>query len=533
MAKAPRRGLMAMEAIDGVTDLGYSVNKLGQIAPLVPMENAAYVQPLYPEHFDPGVKPGMKLFANGTDNEGTDFFAVPIMEDEELDVAENLDGIAALESQLQDLLYLENDLLQAGGMNKHFAMEAQKVIPNFGGVPMGYYTEATTATRYKVSLEELSRGVWAAIAAGVAVVIAAIGKFIFWMMGRRNKGDSTPSSGEVTNADVKAAVQSAKEMPAEVKAMAKSMDVGQKAVVKAEGMLSNNPLTLKNEHGKEYTVHSFQDIINNVFTDQERYGRAKQFFDNRDAYTHDIINGGEFSKKMAALSQSMGAVSSALSIKAETVEGVIRRDLGSHSVSDEMKNNSTLTTVGKVIEVTLMGRTMTLRELADHLSDERKELREKTITNPIMFDKLFSTMHKTYESHTIDTIMREAGSLIECLDAVRTRLEKMKGASRNLSTDGVPGALTQDVGEKIRQTLSSLQEEVIALSMIAAEITLFFRTLETLANHALGFGVEVVRKCSQLMKAQKQDIPDGWKEVLEELNEQHKAITAGYFSLKR
>lgn len=605
MANSRRRGIMAMEYysapptdqgfIKGVEDLGYKIDERGQIAPELPIENAIFTQPLYPEHFNPAVKPGMRITGPGAGTgEGTNFYAnptlenkpatrppgwhqhpatghggllnslagvvtglammdltssdeelfvVPDMEDSLLEVSAALEQLVALEHQIQDISYLKEDVTKTGGMCKQFAMEAQKHLPQFGGVPLTHYTEMPTATRYKVALEELSKGIWAAIAAGIAIVLAVIGKFVFWMLGRKGDGEgggsggssggSASSSGAVTGSDMKKAVEVAKKMPEEVKQMARTMDVGQKAVNKAEGLLTHANITLINEHGKKYPVHSFQDIIENVLTDTERFQRAKEFLDNRDAYTHDIINGGDFSKMMASVSALLGGVCGALTIKTETLEQVMRRDLGSHSVDDEVKNNASLSAVAKPIEITVAGSTMSLRQAADFLADKRKELKDKGVSNPVMFDKLFTTMHRTYESHTIDSIMHQGYTVTDCLANVTGRLEKMRDASRNLSTDGVPGALTQDIGEKVRRTLSLVREETVALTMIAGEITVFFHVLEELAKSALGFGVEVVKKSAKLMKDQGIPVPEGWKEVLEELNEQHKAITAGYFSLRR
>jgi hypothetical protein len=538
---------MAMEAINGVTELGHQINDLGQIQPQFPMENAIYAQPLRPEHFDLGVKPGTKisggLNAQFIDDDGVDFFAGELIPGEVPDLNDEVHLIAAIESQLQDLMYLERDVRGTGGMCKQFALEAQKHIPNFGGVALEYYTDMPTATRYKVALEELSKGIWAAIAAGAAVVLAVVGKLIFWMLGRNKGGDGgggggggsggIASTGEPSKAQVQEAVKQAKAMPEQAKQMARSLDLGSKAIEKANGLLNHSAITMKNEHGKEFTAHSFEDVIKNALTNVERFHRAKEFFDTTNGYAHDIINSGPYSKMMAGLSSRMSAVTAALNMKADALDSVVRRDLGSTSATDKGVNTSVLATAAKPIEVTLEGRTMTLAEMARFLSERRHELMDKTVSKPIMFDKLFMTMADAYKSHTIDTVLNEAGVLLETITTIRERAGKLRDVARDLSSDGVPGALTEDVGENVRATINDMNQEIVALTRISSEIVQYFSTLEKAADKALVFGIEVVKKVAHALREQKKPVPEGWDDVLEELNQQHQAISKGYSALKR
>ena len=72
---------------------------------------------------------------------------------------EELKKLTALESRLDDLKYLYDDLKDASGMNQTYALEAQRIIPDFGGVPIGYYSKDLTATRYQISLETLDKNI--------------------------------------------------------------------------------------------------------------------------------------------------------------------------------------------------------------------------------------------------------------------------------------------------------------------------------------------------------------------------------------
>jgi hypothetical protein len=109
-------------------------------------------------------------------------------------ISEHIGTITAMENKINDLFYLANAIESAKGMNQTFAMEAEKIIPNFGGVSIGYYSKDTSATRYKLSLEEISAGVWALIAAAVTAIITMIIKFISWAFGSSSSDSSKKSS---------------------------------------------------------------------------------------------------------------------------------------------------------------------------------------------------------------------------------------------------------------------------------------------------------------------------------------------------
>jgi hypothetical protein len=235
---------------------------------------------------------------------------------------------------------------------------------------------------------------------------------------------------------------------------------------------------------------------------------------------------------MVAVSERMSIVNTAMTLKFNVLDNVVRKDLGSSDVASALKNNNALDKATQPVEITVNGRTMTLLEVGDYLKQMRADVKEKHVHNPIMFDKLFTVMAKAYSSHQIERMMQQLEDLMTCIGHLSVQLEKMQSVARNLSTDGTPGAVTQDVGEHLRQVLFQASREIIAMGSIAAEIKLYFKNLQVLANHALGFGVEVVRKASTEMRKQGKDVPQGWEDVLADLMRQQKAITQGYYRRK-
>jgi hypothetical protein len=66
-------------------------------------------------------------------------------------------SVIAVVNKTEDLQDLKTNILNAGGMNKRFALEAECLIPGFinEASPVTFYTEFTSKTKYKVAIEAI------------------------------------------------------------------------------------------------------------------------------------------------------------------------------------------------------------------------------------------------------------------------------------------------------------------------------------------------------------------------------------------
>ena len=79
-------------------------------------------------------------------------------------------------TSLEALGLLYDDIVSAGGMSRRFAEQAQGLVPSMEGIPLGYFPQLPSMPRLRPSLEEMSKGMIAAIAAAAAALIAIIYK---------------------------------------------------------------------------------------------------------------------------------------------------------------------------------------------------------------------------------------------------------------------------------------------------------------------------------------------------------------------
>lgn len=134
------------------------------------------------------------------------------------EVTEEEKKVIAIDNQLTDLHNLLCVMDDTGGMCQEFAMECEKLTPGFlEKTPLGFFTLEPSATRYKASLEEMSHGMMAAIAAGIAAISAVLWKLLKWLFGGKSE--------KVTPSEVKASAEKREER-------AQNIETAVKAVVK-------------------------------------------------------------------------------------------------------------------------------------------------------------------------------------------------------------------------------------------------------------------------------------------------------------
>ena len=135
------------------------------------------------------------------------------------DIEEHIGTITAIENRITDIDYLIDDIEKSKGMNQAFALEAVRIVPDFNMPHINYYTKDITATRYKITLEELTGAMWALIASAVAALIAMIFKIVDWITGSSGRSSGRSSGGSsgggpkvTTTEDIKKTEEKIKEI---------------------------------------------------------------------------------------------------------------------------------------------------------------------------------------------------------------------------------------------------------------------------------------------------------------------------------
>lgn len=132
----------------------------------------------------------------------------------------------ALEQSLARLDGLADRMTAVRGVSQSMALEAQEVMPGFLNKkrPVGFFTVSPSQTQYRVSLEEISRGMWSAIAIGIAAAFAAVIGLIMGLVGGDSGGAKSPS-GTAKTPPIEKAIENAEKVTAVVQASEQAAEV--------------------------------------------------------------------------------------------------------------------------------------------------------------------------------------------------------------------------------------------------------------------------------------------------------------------
>lgn len=405
--------------------------------------------------------------------------------------------IEALEAQLQDLSYLREDLLRSRGMSQSFALEAQRLLPGFdGAAPVGFYTVEPSATRYQVALEELSRGMWAAIAALSAAILALIAKLVAWFLRRHSE------AGVDKQASDKAAA--AKE---NLHKLEKTEEQLRDALhdVKAQKVH-----TLRN--GEPEKLVTMTSVIEDTWTDQHRYEHAMKFLRMEDPVLRDIVQGGEYSQLFRQLANSMAGARQVLQLKAKELEKVVRIDRNSFQESDRFFNEHMLQLIGKPISVHLGGHEVTLDEAADQLSRTATELRARPVrAQPLQIEQVMAAAVQAYRASGVVQFFEEQADVLKVLVEIEAAVKRMKEFAGDLSKDGAVGHNSEGMAGKIREVLLKVSKDLQSYRRLFTEMSVYGEHLDYLAVQARGFANEIEDQLYALARRGQLQLPDGWQ----------------------
>ena len=423
------------------------------------------------------------------------------------------DENAALEAVFEVLGHLEQlqtDIRDAGGMTQQFAMEAQQLLVVFDrDTPLAYYTKNPSRTRLAVANEEINKGMWAAIAAGVAALLAVVYKVVRWLMGS-SSSDSAPASSSASSSNktpteqakevVKEATEVAKEAP---EAVAQTKESASEMVAEAEPVLGAFVELLKNDKplpeapdggpiymviGKDiHVVKSQGDVMTCLLASRDNEG-----LDTTDAinelvkmsnYDLDLVESGPYTKSIIDLTGQIQDFTRLSGDRLQLIKEFIA-EYGQYyephgEVWDEPDNISrnlgqTLDRLderfAKLPPSTLHwgGHSLLARDLASALREKREELRAQHEKPNAIFTKMMDDVLTTLRpdgamNRVSQTIVPLSDQLLTLAQAIETVSAFIDGGLQNNSGTGLMNA---QISARVSKRLGDLHQDVIDVTQV-------------------------------------------------------------------
>lgn len=434
--------------------------------------------------------------------------------------------LVALEAQLTDLAYLRQDIVKTHGMSRAFAMEAERIVPGFGGVPMGYYTEQPSATRFRVSLEEIDKTTWGLIAAAAAAVIAIIYKVFRWLTGGNKEEAATGNGGD--KGDGKKAEKAVEEQAEVAKEAAQEVVEVAQVIGDADKTLSHWNITIKDKNKKDVRIHSLQQFYELFLMDESVGREIEEFLRLKDPLIADIIEDGKYSKMIGSVLDNIRAAITALNSKVKALENITRRDIGNYDTIDEYINKNSLNTLDRPTEIVIGGERLTLRELADKLAAVRMEVSSGATSRKYSFDSIWTKIAHEYHKSKVYQYKSSVAELLKPLDTMRDVLDRMEDVSGKKDWDDNPGHISSAIGQLHRKILFACAKDVEGAARIIGEIQNYGHSMMWYGRETASISLMILSRFnSELLKNKIGPTPEMLK-ITDDLRLKKKAISKLY-----
>ncbi len=458
------------------------------------------------------------------------------------DLAGSEDTLVAIESGIIDLSDLADSIQEAGGMSQDFAMEALRIVPGVLSATPKHFSMSPTATRLKISLEEIHAGVWALIAAAVAAVIAIIYKIYRWISGDSTDGEKGDSGAAFVKAE-KSLAQDAADVKDYAEATAETEDaikrgsdlMRQGIELSDAGLQGLDKSAASAAQQKKIRYTDFDHLIAKLFVEGNKFEAAKRFLESGDPYFHDVITYGAYTKMAEDAGDALLLLKSALETKVRALDELIKEDINSTSATAQWKHNQTLDNdvIKKPIELTFRGQKMDMEGVAKALRIQKEGVGNQHPTERINFNTLFQRTSSIYKKPVNIKIFQALRESMVFINALESKIEHMQSKTANVNHDGHPGSGSEGVAVRVREALHALLKDVYGYGHLAHELKFYAMNVNYLAKEAQGFGTAVVLQITKALKHDGERVPDEWQAVLRDLQTQLEHLRDVYQKSRR
>lgn len=454
---------------------------------------------------------------NELDNELTNedlFHDVTAGEMPELEAEVKL--VVAYEHQIHDLRALADDLERVGGINQDFVMEAERLLPGVlvsDKVPLGFFSVSTSATRYRMSMEEVTKGIWALIAAGIAAALAVIYKLYKWFTG--DSSDKAGGGGGGGSSDGGKAASSHE----------------------AAGDVVNEVKRIMETDGRVKT--SDGDSLSNVARDLQirRDTKIYSFLHDQNEAISEILGDKGLHHSLKKLCEQMPNICAAFGQKKDLLTKMITEDQRGLILAQRnlhSKGTELITPMDKRIAI----QPIPIRPLSESIMGSLAEITEKFKAD---FDTKIAQPHKIGDNY--DTVLRNlaramtGNGIIEALkerDEWTAQIEAFQDDLEFYNTnyvtkpdEGGDQQLSVELANHIRSAITALLNDITNISRLHQMIRKASKMMANVCLEAVGVSQSLIDELKSRAKNGNYDVPEEVTALETRLKEMRKEVKDG------
>lgn len=422
----------------------------------------------------------------GAELDNEELFGDNVVVGELPDLDAELKLVTSFEHQLLDLGRVAEDIERAGGMCQRFALEAEAIVPGrlvTDRVPLGYYSKDITATRLKISLEEVSKGMWALIAAGIAAALALLYKLISWFRGRSGDDADSGSGGSGSGSDIVAKHESASETIDEVKRIMEDA-----------------------QHDKTSDGDSLDATTRDMAI--RRDTKIYDFLRNQNELVSDLLGSGPLSRELEKACRGIDKANGFFKNKVMLLNQTINNDTSSDDVTTDnrtsMNTRQIMTPIAVVWSEKLKGNIVDVaKELHDHFTIKANQP-HKLGDN---WDRALTELSRALDNQGLIKTLKDRSELDDNMSALAINLEAKEKLYSGEHDDKI-GKLSLERGKEIRQCMAFMMQEITALVKVYKVIIDSSAMMQKLVSEAVVVQEDLVREMKSRCKSAGTELPE-------------------------
>lgn len=407
--------------------------------------------------------------------------------------------VAAIEQQFISIQYLYEDMVKEGGMNKQFAMEAHRLLPEMAEkYPLGYFTSQTTATLYKPALEELHAGIWALIGAAGLAIAAMIWKFVRWIIKKWNgesgsdisigSDEGKPSDAEI-NKGIEEATKAAEQKVVKQEQVGEELKVAEAANKEAVKKVEESGVVkqiaeaaAKENKGDNAHVQSFEDAAF-MLTDRHMGGKYDHLVNQTDNAWYDILHEGRWTKLMLSIGPVLSATEAQLMQRVQTFESIFSV---TQTQGDPVRHKNAMDLIEEAKKPLTMAGTNyhSLEQLARSL-DRPEGLMAfnagKEKLKPVVASE---SIERLINSSSYKSLLRSRVKFIQKLTMFNKAQIKLSEISNKWNAQhpgqGVGVGVPKDISHAMAPVLSQLKRDLLFMMQINTAVEHFLDKVDSL-----------------------------------------------------
>jgi hypothetical protein len=398
---------------------------------------------------------------------------------------------------LEDLGYLLDDILKAGGMSQSFAMEAQRLIPDFDhGSPIGFYTKEPTATRYTVSLEAITGGIWAAIVAASAALMYLLYRLIRWMLGKKADGATKDKGVAAMAQEIRKDAQELAEECQTDASDAKDMGVDLKKAADAAREVEfqvRRGVTIADSKGATEDVNSIDAIVDKLISDGSMGTAFRDLLRSGDAMMHDILDEGEYTQEVKRLADASKSMLVQMDSRVKAILAIFKQSMKNQPDDEKQANfavaNKQLASITGKITVSFDGGDLTLQEVNQRLVTKANSLKGKVVTKKLTLEGILNQAARASDRNSafiklMDWVPKSVGQ-VELLTKTIEDLEIFIG---NAAADPTAVGMPAEHARPLRAALYAIHGDLIDLHVVYDQVNRYRLSYMYYMSEVIAFG---------------------------------------------